>query len=106
MRSRNVNSGMAAACLISLLGTSTAVYGAPNETALCMRTVITQYNDSQTASLMCHDQLEADINEGIATGLPLSPLTIQSRSEQCDRLEMTKEQRKAAMAACHQKPSQ
>ena len=105
MKQNTIRAGAAATCLIGLL-TAAAAYAAPNDTALCMRTLITQYNDSKTASLMCHDQLEADINEGIATGLPLSPPVIQSRTWNCDRLEMTKEQRKAAMAACHQKPSQ
>ena len=105
MKQNTIHAGAAATCLISLL-TAGAAYAAPNETALCMRTVITQYNDSQTASLMCHDQLEADIVRGLEIGEPLSPLTIQIRTEQCDNLEMTKEQRKAALAACHQKPSQ
>ena len=105
MKQNTIRAGAAATCLIGLL-TAGAAYAAPNGTALCMRTVITQYNDSQTAALMCHDQLEADISEGDIIGEPLSPIQIQGRSEECDRLEMTKEQRKAAMAACHQKPSQ
>jgi len=105
VKQNTIYAGAAATCLISLL-TAGAAYAAPNETALCMRTVITQYNDSQTASLMCHDQLEADISEGLIIGEPIPPLTIQGRTEACDRLEMTKEQRKAAMAACHQRPSQ
>ena len=105
MKQNMIHAGTAATFVISLL-TAAATFAAPNETALCMRTVITQYNDSQTAALMCHDQLEADISEGLIIGDPLSPIEIQGRSEMCDRLEMTKEQRKTAMAACHQKPSQ
>jgi len=104
VKQNTIHAGAAATCLISLL-TAGAAYAAPNETALCMRTVITQYNDSQTASLMCHDQLEADISEGLIIGEPLLPTTIQARTEACDRLEMTKEQRQTAMAACHQKHS-
>jgi len=105
VKQNTIRAGAAATCLIGLL-TAAAAYAAPNDTALCMRTVITQYNDSKTASLMCHDQLEADIIEGDIIGDPIELTTIQARFEACDRLEMTKEQRKAAMAACHQKPSQ
>jgi len=105
VKQNTIRAGAAATCLIGLL-TVAAAYAAPNDTALCMRSVITQYNDSKTASLMCHDQLETDISQGLITGETLPPALIQARTEQCDRLEMTKEQRKTAMAACHQKPSQ
>ena len=102
MTQKIFNTAMTAACFIGLVAAGSAVHAAPSETPVCVGNAIAQYNDSKAASLVCLDQLEADINEGIEKGVTISPAIIQVRTEECLSLEMTSEQRQAAIKACHQ----
>jgi hypothetical protein len=102
MTRKTFNSSLTTAYFIGLVTAVSSVQATPTEHSICVRNAIAQYNDSKAVSLVCLDELEADINEGIEVELPLPPAVIQSRAEQCQALEMTKEQRQVAITACHQ----